>query len=54
MPEPQANETRKSYISRCIAQLISKEGKSQEAAAGQCYGMWDHMKKKARRRAHAG
>lgn len=53
MPEPRPNEDKKNYIRRCMAHVV-KEGKSQRQAAGQCYGIWDHMKKKARRRANAG
>jgi len=54
MPEPKPNEAKKDYISRAIAWLIRNEGKSQKQAAGQAYGMWEQMKKKARRRANAG
>jgi len=54
MPEPIKNESQQSYISRCIDHLIDKEGKTKEQAAGQCYGMWEHLKKKARRRVNAG
>ncbi len=54
MPEPRPNETKKHYISRAIAYMIREEGLSQEHAAGKAYGMWDQMKKKARRRANAG
>jgi len=39
MPEIRKGESSKDYISRCIAHLVSKEGKTQEQAAGQCYGM---------------
>lgn len=38
MPEVIAGESSKSYISRCIKQVMG-EGKTQEQAAGQCYGM---------------
>jgi hypothetical protein len=54
MPEPKPNESQKAYVSRCIAHLVKNEGKTQKQAAGQCYGMYDQMKKKARKRAHAG
>lgn len=39
MPEPQKGESSKAYISRCIRHLVTKEGKTQDQAAGQCYGM---------------
>lgn len=39
MPEVRKGESSKDYISRCIAHLIKKEGKTREQAAGQCYGM---------------
>lgn len=45
MPEPKRGESREGFISRCIAHLISKEGKEKKEAAGQCYGMWDNKKK---------
>ena len=54
MPEPRSNESQKSYISRCIAYLIKNEGKTKEQAAGQCYGMYEQVRKKARKRANAG
>ena len=39
MPKPHSGEKQKDFISRCIPYLI-KEGKSQEQAAGACYGIW--------------
>lgn len=54
MPEPRSNETQKAYVSRCVAHLVKNEGKTQKQAAGQCYGMYDQMKRKARKRANAG
>lgn len=39
MPKPKAGESEQDYISRCIP-MVMKEGKTQEQAAGQCYGMW--------------
>ena len=39
MPEIRNGESSKNYISRCIAHLIKKEGKTKDQAAGQCYGM---------------
>ena len=37
---PSAGETKDEFIARCIPYLIS-EGKSQDQASGQCYGMWE-------------
>jgi hypothetical protein len=49
MPSVKKGETSKSYMSRCIP-AVKKEGKSQEAAVGQCYGMfrskWTEKKRK--------
>ena len=38
--KPQIDENKDEFISRCIPYLID-EGKTQEQAAGACYGMWD-------------
>jgi len=50
MPSVKKGENSKSYMSRCIP-VVKKEGKSQEAAVGQCYGMykskWTAKKKKS-------
>ncbi|MEK6883703.1 MAG: hypothetical protein AABY22_29010 [Nanoarchaeota archaeon] len=48
MPEIKKNESEKSYISRCVSYLVKEEGKSQQAALGQCYGMYRQAKKKAK------
>ena len=41
MPSPpQKGESKESFIGRCISYLVKNEGKNQEQAAGQCYGMW--------------
>ena len=37
---PNAGESKDDFISRCIPVLIT-EGKTQEQAAGACYGMWE-------------
>lgn len=37
--EPRAGESQDDFISRCIPVLIG-EGKTQDQAAGACYGMW--------------
>lgn len=39
MPTPKKDETESEYIGRCIPMII-KEGKTQDQAAGKCYGMW--------------
>lgn len=39
MPSVKKNESSKSYMSRCIPS-VKKEGKTQEQAVGQCYGMY--------------
>jgi hypothetical protein len=39
MPSVQRGEKSKSYMSRCIP-VVKKEGKTQEQAVGQCYGMF--------------
>ena len=38
MPEVRKGESGKSYISRCVKQVMG-EGKTQKQALGQCYGM---------------
>ena len=45
MPKPLKKESKSHYISRCVTQVM-KEGKKQDAALGQCYGMWEEYKKK--------
>jgi len=45
MPEPKKNEKQNEYISRCVS-VVMKEGKTQEQALGQCYGMWKQSKKR--------
>jgi len=50
MPTPNPNESEKDYVARCIP-VVMKEGKTQEQAAGQCYGMYRSHRKAARKRA---
>ena len=45
MPKPRAGEKESDYIGRCVKEVMG-EGKDQQAALGQCYGMW--------RQAHGG
>ena len=53
MPSVRKNESSKSYLSRCIP-IVKKEGKSQKAALGQCYGMhrekWTASKSRQKRK----
>ena len=39
MPSVRKNESYKSYMKRCIP-IVKREGKSQKAAVGKCYGMF--------------
>jgi len=36
MPKPSNGETKKDYLSRCVSQLIEKEGKEPDQARAQC------------------
>jgi hypothetical protein len=38
MPQLRTGESGKAYISRCVKQVMG-EGKTQDQALGQCYGM---------------
>ena len=47
MPKmPFNSESKSAFVGRCVAYLIRKEGKTQDQALGQCYGMWKQSKKK--------
>jgi signal peptide peptidase SppA len=46
MPKPSNGETKKDYLSRCVSQLIEKEGKEPDQARAQCESMWNQDKKK--------
>ena len=39
MPNPRSGEKQSDFIGRCVKQVIG-EGKDQQAALGQCYGVW--------------
>lgn len=39
MPNVRKGESSKSYMSRCIP-IVKKEGATQKAAVGKCYGMY--------------
>lgn len=41
---PHENETQDKFISRCVSYLRD-EGKSQEQALGQCFGLWNQRHK---------
>jgi hypothetical protein len=40
---PGSTESKDEFIGRCISYVIN-EGKTQDQAAGQCYGMWENRK----------
>lgn len=46
MPKPKKSEKQSSYVSRCISYVMKKEGLSQKAAVGKCYGMYRYYKGK--------
>jgi hypothetical protein len=43
MPDPKPNETEQEFVNRCIPYMM-KEGKTQEEAAGACYGIYRNKK----------
>lgn len=45
MPTPSKGESEKSFIARCVSQVI-KEGKPQKEALGRCFGIFRNSKKK--------
>lgn len=53
MPKPIKGESRQKFVNRCIPAVI-KEGKDRDAAAGQCYGMYDYAHEKRRRSGNGG
>jgi hypothetical protein len=47
MPTPREGESKKKFVSRCIAYLFDNEGETDRAhAAAKCYGMYDQWRKK--------
>jgi hypothetical protein len=46
MPEckPKAGENKNDFISRCV-KIAMNDGKNQNQALGQCYGIWNNTKK---------
>jgi hypothetical protein len=44
MPKPRKGEKKNDYISRCVREVMG-EGKDQDAALGQCFGMWNDAHK---------
>jgi hypothetical protein len=46
MPAIKRNESEKSYVSRCIAYVMKNENATREQAAGKCYGLYRHKKKR--------
>ena len=45
MPEPRPDESRESYMKRCVPQ-VKKEGKKQDQALAICFSYWRKRKKK--------
>ena len=39
MPTPSSGESQSSFVGRCVKQVMG-EGKEQQAALGECYGIW--------------
>lgn len=50
MPRPRKGESRQKFVSRAIP-ILKEEGLDNKAAAGKAYGMYDHYKKKRKRKA---
>ncbi|MFH2075567.1 MAG: hypothetical protein ABIJ57_09510 [Pseudomonadota bacterium] len=48
MPTPNINETEADYIARCVP-IVMAEGKTQDQALGQCYGMYRQQAEGARK-----
>lgn len=53
MPNPGKTEKKSEFISRCVPMLMD-EGKTQDQALGQCYGVWKQAKEKAGMSANLG
>lgn len=41
MPKPRPNESKESFMDRCMTE-VTNEGKTVEQALGQCLGIWRH------------
>ena len=41
MPKPLPYERQEDFVSRCVEELISEEGKSKEQAVAICYSYWN-------------
>jgi len=49
MPNVKPNESKSSYLNRCISYVVNNEGTSQKQAIGKCNGLWEqHLKRKRR------
>jgi capsid assembly protease len=46
MPKPQKGEKKGEYLSRCIRDLVGKEGYKQDQASAICYSYWRKSKRK--------
>lgn len=49
MPNPNKYKDKDKFISDCMRTVHQEGKKTQEQAAGQCYGMWRHKKRKKRK-----
>ncbi len=50
MPEPQTDESREHFVSRCISFLFNQEGERDRShAAAKCHGMYDQWLKRKRK-----
>ena len=46
MPTPRRGESRQDFVGRCIGELVSGEGRSQEQAAAICFDIWRSRNKR--------
>lgn len=51
MPEVKDGESEADYVARCVP-IVMGEGKTQDQALGQCYGMYRTAKGHAKAKAH--
>ncbi len=52
MPDPNPNETEAEYVARCVP-IVMAEGKTQDQALGQCYGVYRTAQGHKKSAAHA-
>jgi len=53
MPTPEPKESEKDFVDRCIP-IVMAEGKTQEQAAGRCYGIYRQYRTALRKRGRKG